>query len=353
MFTKTAIASALLTAVSAHQNLHQLWINDVTPGYQAGIRMPPSNSPVTDITSSDIVCNVNGGTGVSTTVPATEGDTIKVQWDQSGHPGPITHMLFGPVDDASTATGVGAGWFKIDELDYVGGEWANEIMGKNNMTHSFTLPTGLASGEYLLRSEMLALHGAQTLGGAQFYIGCAQLKIEGTGSGTCTPTIELPGNYKEDDANIYIPNVYNGYDPTTYSAPGGAVAACGAGGAAKPTAGNNTLATGGPSAVPTSAHLTRPASSAAAVVAETSALPTFFPVSNATVPATAPTTFATLVRPSSQGIAAPTGAVPTGVVGGAAKLYFQCGGKGFAGPAACEGSAKCVVMNEFYSQCLE
>jgi hypothetical protein len=37
------------------------------------------------------------------------------------------------------------------------------------MTHEFKLPTGLASGEYLLRSEMLALHGAQTVGGAQFY----------------------------------------------------------------------------------------------------------------------------------------------------------------------------------------
>jgi cellulase len=358
MFTKTAITSALLTAVSAHQNLHQLWINDVTPGYQVGIRMPPSNSPVTDVTSNDIVCNVNGAKGVETTVPAAEGDTIKVQWDQSGHPGPITHMLFGPVDDASTATGVGAGWFKIDELDYVDGAWANEIMGKNNMTHSFTLPTGLPSGEYLLRSEMLALHSAQSLGGAQFYIGCAQLKIEGTGSGTCTPTIELPGAYKEDDANIYIPNVYNGYDPTTYSAPGGAVAACGAGGAAKPTAkpiaSNSTLAAG-PTAVPTSAHLTRPASSAAAVVAETSAaavLPTFVPVSNTTSAVALPTTFATLVRPSSQGIAAPTGAVPTGSVSGVAKLYYQCGGKGFAGPAACEGAAKCVVMNEFYSQCL-
>jgi cellulase len=84
------------------------------------------------------------------TIAASEGDSIKVKWDSSSHPGPITHMLFGPVDDASQATGIGAGWFKIDELNYVDGTWANAIMEANNMTHEFTLPTGLASGEYLV-----------------------------------------------------------------------------------------------------------------------------------------------------------------------------------------------------------
>lgn len=152
MFAKALLTTAFVSAVSAHQNLHQLWINDVTPGYQTGIRMPPSNSPVTDVTSNDIVCNVDGSTvpsGVET-VSANEGDAIKVQWDSSTHPGPITHFLYGPVDDASQATGIGAGWFKIDELDAVDGKWANEIMMANNMTHEFKLPTGLASGEYLV-----------------------------------------------------------------------------------------------------------------------------------------------------------------------------------------------------------
>jgi cellulase len=356
MFTKATFA-ALISAAAAHQNFHQFWINDVTPGYQVGIRMPPSNSPVTDVTSNDMVCNVNGAkvpSGVDT-VAAAEGDTIKVQWDQSGHPGPITHMLYGPVDDASQATGIGAGWFKIDELDYVDSEWASAIMEKNNMTHEFKLPTGLASGEYLLRSEMLALHSAQTVGGAQFYIGCAQLKISGTGSkGACGSTIELPGAYNEKDEDIYIPNFYNGYEPTTYKAPGGPVAACGAGGkapaaTAKPIASNSTLAAE-PTAAATSAQLALSSSVTSAVAAETTAA--VLPSANATSVVVAPTTLATLVRPSSQGIAVPTGAVPTGSAGGAAKLYYQCGGQGFTGPTTCEGSAKCVVQNEFYSQCL-
>jgi cellulase len=40
-------------------------------------------------------------------------------------------------------------------------------MSADNMKHTFTIPEGVASGEYLLRSEMLALHAAQTLGGGQ------------------------------------------------------------------------------------------------------------------------------------------------------------------------------------------
>ncbi|KAI8948923.1 glycoside hydrolase [Xylaria longipes] len=223
---KPLVLTTLVAGVSAHQNFHQFWVNDVSPGYQVGIRMPPSNNPVTDVTSNDIVCNVDGtsGTGVET-VAAKAGDTIKVQWDSSTHPGPISHMLYGPVDSAAAASGIGAGWFKIDEEDYVDGKWANEIMEADDMTRTFKLPANLETGEYLLRSEMLALHGAQTLGGAQFYIGCAQLSITGPG-GDCSPKISLPGTYQEDDVDIYIPNFYNGFDPTTYNAPGGDVATC-------------------------------------------------------------------------------------------------------------------------------
>lgn len=251
MYVPVVLVSTLAAVATAHQNLHQFWVNDVSPGYEVGIRKAPSNNPVTDVTSNDITCNVNGNkvpSGV-TTIAAKAGDTIKVQWDSSTHPGPITHMLFGPVADASQATGVGS-WFKIDEQDYVDGKWANEIMEAVNMTHTFKLPAKLASGDYLvcimpnetqprhlmirgsdwltntqLRSEMLALHGSMTEGGAQFYIGCMQLKITGS-SATCSPKITLPGAYKATDSDIYIPNFYNGFDPTTYKAPGGDVATC-------------------------------------------------------------------------------------------------------------------------------
>jgi len=334
MFFNTIFISALVAIVSAHHNLEQLWVNDVTPGKQVGIRMPPNNSPVKDLTSDDIVCNVGGAkvpSGVKT-VDASEGDKIKVQWSPLVHMGPITHMLYGPVDDAAQTTGIGAGWFKIDELDSVDGKWASQAMIAENYTHEFSLPKGLASGEYLLRSEMLALHNAQLVGGAEFYIGCAQLKIKGTGSkGSCTPTISLPGAYKAEDKDIYIPNVYSGFEVKGYAAPGGAVAVCGGG------SGGGSGADGTTPAAP-------PASNSTVTPAAPSGSPTL-----TSAPSSAPTGFATIVRPSA-GIAAPTGAVPAASAG-VAKLWDKCGGQGFAGPTACEGTAKCVKQDEWYSQC--
>lgn len=187
MFSKTLIACTLAAAASAHQNFHQFWVNGVSPGYQVGIRMPPSNNPVvsliftipffpcswppflspppprlnlflqTDVTSNDITCNVNGNAVPTTvkTVAAKAGDRIEVQWDASTHPGPITHFLYGPVADASKATGLGT-WYKINELDYANGKWANEVMEAAGMTYNFTLPAKLASGDYLVRFECVA-----------------------------------------------------------------------------------------------------------------------------------------------------------------------------------------------------
>ncbi|KAF7917894.1 uncharacterized protein EAE98_009922 [Botrytis deweyae] len=284
MFSKSIIAASLLTAVTAHQNFHQFWVNGVSPGYQVSIRMPPSNSPVLDVASDNITCNVNGNvvpSGVNTTA-ANEGDAITVQWDSSTHPGPIQHYLFGPVDDASMATGIGS-WFKIDEYVEVNGTWASNLMDAGNMSYTFKLPTGMASGEYLLRSEMLALHSAQTVGGAQWYIGCAQLSITGTGGDSCGPSIELPGDYNATDPSIYIPDIYYGFDISTYTPPGGAIATCGASGAGATGAASATaVATSAvSSAVPSSSAA---ALSSSAVVAPSSAASSVEGSSSAVLP---------------------------------------------------------------------
>ncbi|KAF3909846.1 Endoglucanase-4 [Orbilia brochopaga] len=318
MLSKIAIPSLLLVAQAlAHQNLHQFWVNGVTPGYQVGIRMPPSNNPVTDVTSTDIVCNVNGLSGANVDViAANAGDTIQVQWDVSTHPGPIVHSLFGPVSSAKSATGVGS-WFKVQELDYANGQWANEVLMANAGKFSFALPQNLASGEYLLRSEMLALHGSQTVGGAQFYIGCMQLKITGPG-GSCAPKYNLPGAYTATQNNIYIPDFYYGFVPSTYSAPGPAVATCtGGGGGSQPT---TTLRTTTTSARTSAATTTR-----------------------TTTPGTTARTTTTSSRTTAAGTT--TGG------GTGAPLYGQCGGSGWTGPTTC-AQGTCTYSNAYYSQCL-
>jgi hypothetical protein len=48
---------------------------------------------------------------------------------------------------------------------------------------------------YLVRIEHIALHGAQHLGGAQFYIACAQLAVTNGGNGSPWPLVSIPGVY--------------------------------------------------------------------------------------------------------------------------------------------------------------
>ena len=86
---------------------------------------------------------------------------------------------------------------------------------------SVTLPKSLPSGEYLLRGEHIALHSASTAGGAQFYLSCAQIKVENGGNGNPGPKVAFPGAYKATDPGIMI-NIYYPV-PTSYTAPGPAV----------------------------------------------------------------------------------------------------------------------------------
>ena len=66
---------------------------------------------------------------------------------------------------------------------------------KAEQQFTFTIPSSLPSGQYLIRVEQIALHVASTYGGAQFYIGCAQVNVVNGGSGTPGPLVAIPGVY--------------------------------------------------------------------------------------------------------------------------------------------------------------
>jgi len=75
-----------------------------------------------------------------------------------------------------------------------------------------TLPTQVAPGDYLVRHEIIALHLAQTLGGAEFYPSCTQIRVGGSQTGTPNQTVSFPGGYNDNDPGIYDPNVYSNQD---------------------------------------------------------------------------------------------------------------------------------------------
>jgi cellulase len=76
------------------------------------------------------------------------------------------------VDNAATASTSGQKWFKVfeDGLDS-SGTWGVDRMISNGGWVDFTMPSCIAPGQYLLRTEIIALHSASKSMGVQFYMG--------------------------------------------------------------------------------------------------------------------------------------------------------------------------------------
>ncbi|KAG8713442.1 hypothetical protein FRC09_018700, partial [Ceratobasidium sp. 395] len=195
-----ALAAVLsVHGVFGHYIFDKLIVNGVTGAQFANIRPPPNNSPVTDVTSNDIRCNVNGASGSSTTtVPVAAGSTVGFVLDNTVyHQGPLAVYLGKAPSTAASWDGSGANWFKIYQL---GATFSPSFafLDYNLSTFTFKIPSTIPAGEYLLRIEQIGLHVA---GAPQWYISCAQLKI--TGGGSASPSkVSIPGYVSPTDPDL-------------------------------------------------------------------------------------------------------------------------------------------------------
>ncbi|WYZ35846.1 hypothetical protein EsH8_X_000493 [Colletotrichum jinshuiense] len=147
------------------------------------------------------------------------------------HYGPITVYL-SKVDNAGSADG-SAGWFKIFQNGWSAKSGAGSgdddnwgVKDLNTCCGKMDVPISkdLADGDYLLRAEAIALHAAGPSGGAQLYMTCYQISIQG-GTGTANPaTVSFPGAYKATDPGIAV-NIHAKL--SNYVVPGPAVASIG------------------------------------------------------------------------------------------------------------------------------
>ncbi|TLD33861.1 hypothetical protein PspLS_00942 [Pyricularia sp. CBS 133598] len=325
---KAAIAAqGALSAreVLGHATFQQLWHSLEIHGSQCA-RLPLSNSPVTNVASNDIRCNANQGP-VGRKCAVNAGSTVTVEMHQQNgdrscsneaiggaHYGPVAVYL-SKVDNAATNDGSG-GWFKIFEDswakksgsgsgddDYWGTKDLNTCCGKMNVK----IPSDIASGDYLLRAEALALHAAGSSGGGQFYITCYQITVAGSGSAS-PATVRFPGAFAQNHPGILV-NIHSAM--SSYSMPGPAV-----------YSGGTTKAAG-----------------SACTGCESTCKVGSSPVG------TAPST----PQPSS-----PSGGGGGGGGGSGCTVpkYQQCGGQGYTGCTNCAAGSTCKdVSPPFYSQC--
>ncbi|KAF2743690.1 lytic polysaccharide monooxygenase [Sporormia fimetaria CBS 119925] len=241
------VLSFLTAFSSAHAVAQRVRVNGADQGQLVGIRTPNSNYPIQNVNDGNMACNSGFRTPVSTKViDVKAGDRIGVQWGHviggaqfandpdhpiaKSHKGP-TLFYMAKVDNAATASGSGLKWFKVFEDGLDGsGQWGVDRMINSGGWVDFQLPSCIASGNYLLRTEIIALHSASKPGEAQFYMGCAQINVSGSGSGSNAQTVSFPGAYSANDPGILV-SIYNAQgqprgNGQAYKIPGPAVLRC-------------------------------------------------------------------------------------------------------------------------------
>jgi hypothetical protein len=192
----------------AHTIFVSLEADGINNGVSYGVRTPTYDGPQTDVSSNSIACNgpPNPTTPTDKTITVTAGSQVTAIWRHTltsgpnnimdaSHKGPTLAYLK-KVNDSTKDTGYGPGWFKIQDDGFAGGAWGTEKVIKNEGRHVIKIPECIADGQYLLRAEMIALHGAGSYPGAQLYMECAQIKVVGGNATNPPTTYSIPGIYK-------------------------------------------------------------------------------------------------------------------------------------------------------------
>ncbi|KAF5971908.1 hypothetical protein FBULB1_8996 [Fusarium bulbicola] len=219
----TTYVSALLSlasAVSAHYTFDKLTLGGVQEGtdnqyirkHQNGY-MPTKFKGIPDgsisPTDKDFTCN-KGSTPSADVFKVKAGDEIGLKQAFGGtgmqHPGPI-QVYAAAVKDATSDSPYDLKWYKIHQALICKSGNVESLRSTawcswdEDSVH-FKIPSTLPDGQYLIRGEHIALHGAHA-GEAEFYYACAQVEVTGNSATTIPGTsVSIPGVYKQDDAAV-------------------------------------------------------------------------------------------------------------------------------------------------------
>ncbi|KAI0682924.1 glycosyl hydrolase family 61-domain-containing protein [Cytidiella melzeri] len=283
--------------------------------------------PAANFTGPDITCGEGGNAPITPLAPVDAGSLVTFDWQDwtSVHPGPVmTYIAKCPDGCANFKGDTGNVWVKIDQDQYNpdrGSDlaWGEELLRLKNSIYSVNVPAGLENGEYILRHEILGLHVASTVMGAQFYPNCLQIQVQNGGSVTLPEGIPLPGSYDPYDPGILVQLYEITLTTPNYTAPGGPV-----------------LLPGGSGDWAEATYGTKPVSVPASPPASTA--------SSSAHPTSVSSSLPTSIKSSSAPASSSTAAV--------AQHYAQCGGQGWTGATLCATGLTCTVLNAYYSQCI-
>ncbi|KAJ5625384.1 glycoside hydrolase 61 [Penicillium lagena] len=303
-----------------------------TPNTSNGFIMPDQYG------TSDIICHLNATNAKGHAVVAA-GDKVNLQWTvwPDTHHGPVITYLANCGDSCETVDKTTLEFFKIDAVGLVDdsvvpGTWGDDQLIANNNSWLVEIPPTIAPGYYVLRHELIALHGADAADGAQNYPQCISLQI--TGSGTDQPSGVLgTALYSETDPGILV-NIYASL--STYIIPG------------------PTLYSGAVSITQTSSSITASGTPVTGTGIPTTTVSTLTSTTT-TQPTTLTTTTtgkATTTTTTTTTTSNTTSTITTSQGSSTQSVYGQCGGLGWSGFMVCNVQATCSSENPYYSQCV-
>lgn len=347
-FTSRALVSALGSAatVLAHGHVNNIVVNGVFyPGYDV-TKYPYQNNPPTVVGWSatntdngfvepnnfghpDIICH-RGAQPAKGHARVRAGDKILLQWDTwpDSHKGPVLDYLARCEGNCESVDKTALRFFKIGQGSYISGaapgHWAADVLIDNGFSWVVQIPEDVAPGNYVLRHEIIALHGSPNPNGAQAYPQCFNLEISGSGSRQ-PAGVAGTALYEAGDPGIRFP-LYN--EPINYPVPGPALIA----GVPSTVAQVSTRATatsspflpggGGGNPGPTSAPGGGNGGGGGGGG-----------------------------NPQPPQTTTPPGNGNGGGGGGGQTRWGQCGGSGWNGPTAC-AQGSCSTLNPYYAQCV-
>ncbi|KAK5653363.1 hypothetical protein OQA88_9055 [Cercophora sp. LCS_1] len=236
--------------------------------------------------SADIICH-RSATNAKAHAVVAAGDRIMLKWDTwpESHKGPVIDYLAScGTAGCETVDKTSLEFFKISEAGLINGaqapgQWASDTLIANNNSWLVEIPANIAPGNYVLRHEVIALHSAGQLNGAQNYPQCFNLQV--TGSGTVRPQgVKGTALYTPNDAGILF-NIYTSL--ASYPIPGPALIA-GAKAVAQGTSAIVASATAAPvQPTTTSQAAVQPTTTAQAVIPTTTSQALVVPTTSAAV----------------------------------------------------------------------
>lgn len=195
----TTSAHGRITNITTHSGaIYQGWdpaspqVQNLTAWRAANlgnIFVPPSQ-----FNTSHITCHYNATPG-ALHVPTAPGAELKLQWNEwpVSHKGPVLTYLAACPGSCAEVDKETLGWVKIDEVGWLnssgadvlplGGTWGTDVLRANGASWMVKVPEALEEGSYVLRHEIIALHVAEAVDGAQAYPQCVNLKVSSAGGG--------------------------------------------------------------------------------------------------------------------------------------------------------------------------